>query len=175
MAAMASRIISRLQEVAQDVVAHLREDRLRVELHTLDGVAAVAHGHDDAAVGLGGDLQLVLREALALDGQRVVADRLERIGQATEHALALVVYHRRLAVEDLAGARHGAAERLADRLEPQADAQDRHLPTGRQGFPGEMPDEGHADASLLWGGRPRGGGEKTTHRARRPLPPPPLP
>ncbi len=34
---MALRIMSRLQEVAQDVVADGGEDGLRVELHALDG------------------------------------------------------------------------------------------------------------------------------------------
>src|SRR3990172_5872156 len=74
----------RLQEVAQDVVADGGEDGLRVELHALDRIALVAHGHDDAAVGLRGDLELAAREALALDGQRVVADRLERARQAAK-------------------------------------------------------------------------------------------
>src|SRR3990172_1320461 len=58
---------SRLQEVAQDVVADGGEDGLRVELHALDRVTLVSHGHDDAAVGLRGDLQLVVGEPLTLD------------------------------------------------------------------------------------------------------------
>ncbi len=62
------------------------EDGLGVELDALDGVAAVADGHDDAAVGLGGDLQLVVGEAVSLDGEGVVADRLERVGEAAEDA-----------------------------------------------------------------------------------------
>src|SRR3990172_10290662 len=57
----------RLQEVAQDVVADGGEDGLRVELHALNRIALVAHGHDDAAVGFRGDLELAVGEPLTLD------------------------------------------------------------------------------------------------------------
>src|SRR3972149_3486521 len=121
----------RLQEVAQDVVADGGEARLRVELHALDRIQHVADGHDDAAVGLRRDLQLFVREPLALDGQRVVTDRLERVGEAAEDAGAVVVDHAGLAVHDLGGAGDDAAERLADRLAAPADTQEGDAPSAR--------------------------------------------
>src|SRR3972149_10147705 len=78
----------------------------------------------------------------------MIAYRLERAGQAAEDALAVVPDHRGLAVHDLAGVFHPPAERLADRLVSQADAEDR-----RPG--GEMLHHGHADTRLLWRARPR--------------------
>ncbi len=102
----------------------------------------MADGHDDAAVGLGGDLQLVLGEALTLDGERVVAGRIEGVGQAVEDAGTLVADEGGLAVEDLARAGDGAAERLADGLVAQTDAEDGQLA-------GEVADERDADACLL--------------------------
>ena len=83
------------QEVAQQIFAVLGEDALGMELHALDGVLAVADGHDDAAVAAGGDLERV-GHGLGRGAQRVVADRRERAGQAGEDAGAVVVTCARL-------------------------------------------------------------------------------
>ena len=71
----------------------------------------------------------------------MVADGLEGVGQAREHALAVVVDHGRLAVSDFAGPVNGRAVRVADALVPQAHAQDRQLGT-------EMPDHVVGDTGL---------------------------
>ena len=111
-----------------------------MELHPLHRQFLVAHGHDDAAVGPSRHLQAV-REALPLDGQRVVTHSGKRVGQAGQHALPLVVDEGQLAVHDLAGAGHDAAEDLADALVAEADPQDRDLA-------GEVADDIVADAGL---------------------------
>ena len=114
-------------KLREQLLARRGQERLGVELHALDGQRLVAHAHD-----------LVLRRSRAvtsrqsgtrraLDHQRVVARRLERVRQPGEHALAVVVDRRRLAVHDPRGAHDLAAEGLADGLVAQADAQDRDL------------------------------------------------
>ena len=91
------------------------------------------------------------RQPLLGDDQRVIARRDERPGDAGEHAAAVVLDRRRLAVHRHARAHDRAAEHRADRLVPEADAEDRRrLPelagsrsivtpacSGRPG-PGEM-------------------------------------
>ena len=59
-----------------------------------------------------------------VDHQRVVAGGLERLGQAGEHAGAVVADQRRLAVHDLRGPHDLAAEDLADALVAEAHAED---------------------------------------------------
>jgi hypothetical protein len=56
-----------------------------VELHALDVELAVAQPHDDAVVGLGGDLEHV-GHRVSGDDEAVVAGGLERLGQPFEHA-----------------------------------------------------------------------------------------
>src|SRR5690606_3620943 len=108
-------VMSVLQEIAQQRVAVLGEDRFGVELHALDAQLAMAQAHDLAVVGPRGDLEAV-GQRLALDRQRVVADRGERVGQPAKDADPRVVDRRGLAVHHLLRAHHLAAERRADRL-----------------------------------------------------------
>src|SRR5262249_59073093 len=77
-----------LEEVLQNLVAVLRGDALRMELHAMDRQALVAQPHDDLA-GLGRDLELG-RQAGPVDDQRMVTRRLERRGHVLEHPLAPV-------------------------------------------------------------------------------------
>src|SRR5262252_367325 len=56
----------RVQEIGEQLVALLGQDRFRVELHAFDEVLAVAHPHDLAVFALGGHLQ-ACRQARALD------------------------------------------------------------------------------------------------------------
>src|SRR5581483_2402794 len=57
--------------------------------------------------------------------ERVVAARVERLGQPVEEAAAVVVDGRRLAVQELLRVADLAAERLDDRLVAEADAERR--------------------------------------------------
>src|SRR5690606_6404341 len=120
---------SALQEVLEQCVAVLGEDRFGMELHALDRMRAVAQAHDllERAVlvfGPGGDLEAA-GQRVALDHQRVVARGLVAVGQSREHALSGVPDRRGLAVHDPPGAHHPAAVGLADALVAQAHAQDR--------------------------------------------------
>ena len=67
----------------------------------------------------------VVRQAVALDDQRVIARRLERAVDAAEHACAAVADLGELAVHRQRRAHDLAAEGLADRLMAEADAEDR--------------------------------------------------
>ncbi len=109
-------------------MAALGEHGLGVELDALDRQVAVPGGHDHAGLGPGGHLQLV-GDAVLRDGQRVVPGRGERRRQPGEHAGALVEHLAGLAVQQLVGATDHTAVRDADRLQAEADAEDRHLAT----------------------------------------------
>ena len=76
-------------------------------------------------VSVAGDLELV-GHCVGIHGQRVVAGGGERIGQASEHALALVVHLARLAVQQLRGTGDLGAIRHGDGLQTQADTENRN-------------------------------------------------
>ncbi len=113
-----------VEEVLQDAMAVLGADRSRVELHPVHRRAAMRHAHDDAVIRLRGDLQRV-GQGVAVDDQRVVTRGLERPVDAAEHAAALVVDLRELAVHRQRRLGHGRAEHLSDRLVAEADAEER--------------------------------------------------
>ena len=114
---------SEAQEVGQEVEAVLGGERFRVELHAPDRELAVAQPHDEAVVRPGGDFQAG-GEGVALHHQRMVAGRVERIGQALEHIGAAMEDRRGLAVHQVRGADDAAAEDMADGLMTEAHAQD---------------------------------------------------
>ena len=115
-----------LEEVPQQVVAARGQDRLRVELHALDGQLTVAEPHDDAVVGLGRDLE-ARRHRRPVDDEAVVAGGLEGLREPGEHAGVVVPDERRLAVHHLRGTHDVAAVDLTDALVPQAHPEDGHL------------------------------------------------
>ena len=123
-------------------MAVLGQDRLGVELHALDVEVLVAHAHDFAVVGPGGDFEAG-RQGRALDRQRMVANHRKWTWQALEYAFSGVRDHRGLAVHDLFGAHDLAAECFADRLVTEADAEDRQLAL-------EVLDDLDRDARVAW-------------------------
>ncbi len=131
------------QKILQQPVAVLGLDGFRVKLHALDGEMAVTHPHDFAIFGLRGNFQAG-RQAVALDGQRVIAHHGVRTGQIGEHASAVMGDGAGLAVHDLPRPHDLAAKRGADGLMPQADAQNGQSP-------GEILQHRHGDTRL--GGR----------------------
>ncbi len=69
------------EEVGEHAVAALGQHALGVELHPVQRQVAVPHGHDEPGVGVTGGHQLV-GQRRRVDGERVVAGRRERVGQA---------------------------------------------------------------------------------------------
>ena len=119
-----------------------------MELHALDRQLAVAQAHDRAVGGLGGDLEHVGQPS-AIDHEGVVAGGLERVGQAGEHAGAVVVHERRLAVHQLrAPAPPGRRRRAPIAWWP------RHTPSSGHRA-GERADHVEQDAGVLGPARPR--------------------
>src|ERR1700733_3956073 len=131
------------------------QDRLGVDLDALDRAGAVADGHRDA-VSARRDRQFRRQRGL-VDDERVVAGRLEGVRQARQDAVAVVRHRVRLAVHRAWRLDHPGAERGADRLVTQADAEQRDASLRAGGH------RGHADPRLGWGT-----GSRRDHHARRP-------
>src|SRR4029077_20677924 len=101
----------------------------------------MAHAHDDAVIGFGGDGQLA-GKGFALDDERVVARGGERVGELAENVFAVVVYLAGLAVEKFRSANDFASERRADGLMTQADTENRE-------FPGQAANQIDANSGVL--------------------------
>ena len=95
-----------------------------MELHAFDRHGRVANAHQLVAIGPGGYFELC-RKRVALQRERVVARRRERVRQAVVNALAVVVDRAGLAVHEAFRANDRPAERLPDALMTEADAEDR--------------------------------------------------
>ena len=92
-----------------------------MELHAVNRVFPVPHAHDRAVFGSRRGLELG-RQRLT-DDQRVIASGDERLRDAAEHAAAIVLHRRCLAVHQLRRADHVPTEGDADALMTEADAQ----------------------------------------------------
>src|SRR5437764_3578017 len=114
--------MAEIQEVLQQILTALGEDRLRVELHAPDRIAAMTHRHDRAVRRRGRDLQ-AFRQAGGVDCERVVAHDVERVGQPPEQLTSVMANARDLAVYHRGGAHDATAVDLANALVAQADAQ----------------------------------------------------
>src|SRR5689334_15294352 len=77
------------QEVAQQVFPGERHDRLGMKLDPFDCIFSMPDAHHHPTLASGGHLEL-LGNAIGLDGEGMVADGLEWIGQAGEYAAAVV-------------------------------------------------------------------------------------
>src|SRR3989338_4001138 len=92
-----------VQKIPQDLFPALRKDGFRMKLHAVNRMPLVPEAHDLLLVRLGRDGEL-LREGPALDEQRVVACRRERVVDALKDALAVMKDERCLAVHEAFGA-----------------------------------------------------------------------
>src|SRR5579883_3266785 len=113
-----------IEKIAQHDAAMLGENALRVELHAVNRRRAMRETHDQAVLGLGGDFEF-RRRRFAVDDQRVIARRLERAVDAAKHAASIMRNARQLAMHGQGRADDLGAERLADRLMAETDAEDR--------------------------------------------------
>ena len=137
------------QEVADHLATAFGEHAFRMELHALDGQAAMTQAHDDGAASLAGAVGFrsargdgeFSGKRIFRDDEGVVAGAGERSGQAGEDALAVVRDGAGFAVHEVLGADDLAAEGLADGLVAEADAEDGD-------FAGHVPDERHEDAGF---------------------------
>jgi len=84
------------------------------------------HAHDLTFLRLGRDFQAI-RQRFALNDQGMIPGGGERIGHIAKKVLAVVADLRRFAVHDAVVDNHVPAERVADTLVAEANAQQRHF------------------------------------------------
>ena len=109
----------------------------------------VLHPHDQAVFGRRGHFERSGQGALLHD-QRVIAGRFKASVEPTKQALARVIDLGSLAVHEIGRTHHIATHRLANRLMPQAHAQDRDV---------GLKSVDHREAHTSFGGRARAGRE----------------
>ena len=129
-----------------------------MELYAKNGVRRVLYGHH-LAVGHAGRYLQAGGDGIRVRGKAVVAGHGHLRRQARkQRGGGIQLRHALLAVHQLPGKGHGSAERFADGLVPQADAQNREPPA-------QLPDHLDADACIF---RPAGaGGEDNARRVQR--------
>src|SRR5271169_3810482 len=102
-----------------------------MELHALDGVAAMAQTHDGAAAvflgGPGADFQFG-GQIFFLDDERMIPRGRHGHGETLEDSSVVMHDSAGFAMHEMSGANHAAAEGFADRLVPQTDPKYRNLP-----------------------------------------------
>lgn len=99
-------------------------ETLGMKLHAFGLAAAMADAHHFVFVGPRGDFEF-RRNRVAANDEAVIASGFERIRHAAEHAFAVVMNKRRLAVHDSVVANDGAAENVAHALMAETHAEDR--------------------------------------------------
>src|SRR4029434_10339554 len=114
------------EEIAQQRVSLLGQYRFRMELNALDGELTMANTHDLAVLAFGGDIQ-ARGQRRSLDRERMISRRGQRVGQPGKRACTAVRDRGELAVHHALRTHDAPTERLADRLVPEADAEDRDL------------------------------------------------
>src|ERR1035437_8829034 len=134
-----------IEEILQHQMTVLGGNALGMKLHAVHRQARMRETHHQAIVGFGVNGQFA-RHASALDHQRMIARRLERPVDAAQHAGAGVLDLEHLAVRRRR-AHSLAAERVADRLMPEADTEDRNVRCG-------LGNQIEADAGFVRGAGP---------------------
>src|SRR3569623_231804 len=117
------------QKVFEQRMSVLSEDRLRMNLHPLHRVVAMAHAHDLVTLAAfvlrpRGHFQAMRQRGL-LDDERMITRRLERIGQPLDNPRIGMVDGRGLAVHHLTRVHYSAAEGLTDTLVAETHAKQR--------------------------------------------------
>src|ERR1035441_3742428 len=131
-----------IEEILQHQMTVLGGNALGMKLHAVHRQARMRETPHQAIVGFGVNGQFA-RHAGTFHHQRMIACGVERPVDATEHAGAGVLDLEYFAVRRRR-AHHLAAERLADRLVPEADTEDRNARCG-------LGDEIEADAGFVRG------------------------
>ena len=100
----------------------LGRDAFRMKLHAVNRKPLVGKPHDQSVVGIRGRSELG-RQAFALNHERMITRGFERRIDTAKNAGAVVTDFGKLAMHRPGRAHDLAAERLADRLMAEADAQ----------------------------------------------------
>jgi len=96
-----------------------------MKLYAVYRVFTVFHPHDLFLIRPG-DSDQFFGEGVRLDDQGMIPNRPKRVGYFHEQVIAVMEYHRLLAVHDPGSVNDLSAERLADGLMAQAHAENRH-------------------------------------------------
>ncbi len=119
-----------MEEVSGQLVAVFAQHRLGMKLHPVHRGAAVRDALNDAVLAARRH-DKHLGDRCRIQAERMVARGRERRGQAGENAAAVVFDVRNLAVHLARRVRDGCTEHLTDRLQSEADAENRHLTIDR--------------------------------------------
>src|SRR4029077_17440555 len=95
-----------------------------MKLHAMHGQTAVRDTHNETILGFGSHVEFA-REARAIDHQRMIPRRLKRRIDAAKNAGAAMLDFRQFAMNRQRRPHNLAAERLADCLMAETDAEDR--------------------------------------------------
>ena len=144
------------EKVFKDLMAMLAQDRFRMELHAFDRQCLMFYPHNFfhraiGFIGPAGHFQ-TFRQGGLINHQGMIAHGRKRVGQASEHALAVMVDGGSFAVHHVTGADDMTAEGLADALMTQADAENRD-PAG-EGVDDRQRHAGRLSAQLVRRHRP---------------------
>src|SRR6516225_8762149 len=104
-----------VEKIFQKQMSVLGGDAFGVELHAVHRQPFMRKPHHQSVLGLGRHVQIV-RHALALDHQRMIARRFERGVDAAKHARSVMLDLRQFAMNRDRRPHNLAAEGLADRL-----------------------------------------------------------
>src|SRR5437879_785535 len=113
-----------------------------MKLDSVNRTFAMSDGHDHAVVSLRIDAQVV-RHRIAVDHERVITRGLHRRRAAGEEPALFVEHITQLAVDGNASANDAGAERFADRLVPETDAEERDRFVGADQFEDSSRSEEH--------------------------------
>ena len=107
----------------------LGSDAFRMKLHAVNGKPLVGKPHDQSVVGIGGRSEFG-RQALALNHERMITRGFERCIDAAKNPATVVTDVGKFAMDWLGRAHDLSAERFADRLMAEADAENGNAAAG---------------------------------------------
>src|SRR5215472_142103 len=111
------------QEIGEELLARVGEDRFGVELDAFDFVAAVTEAHDDAVIAFRGDHELA-RQRLPFNNERVITGGRERVRQLAEDIFAVVMDLAGFAMEKFRSADDFSAKSCTNGLVAEANTED---------------------------------------------------
>src|SRR4030042_2673823 len=114
---------NRTNEIINNAVSESRQNRFRMKLDPFGSMSPMSHPHDLSFFGPCAYFE-TFRHCFSSENERVVSNRLKRIGQPAVDRLTVMKNERSLAMSDPFGSDDLAAKGISNRLMSQADAQD---------------------------------------------------